>query len=425
VLLLIVSFYTSTSKKVVLADNFDPNQWNCSFTRSIETCKYCLYNHIQGYTGQTPNNGDFSQVQGCISTSPPTTLNAEGDAYYTGYYYYSPSLHLIEPFTLVEIDFSLSSMDGIDDLAGTVSTSGLLRVLWNDYRLSWNETLAPCFTENEIVDGINFVSLPPSWVWTPGLSIDNGIFSNVGPHSIWLYHDGLIKSDGQVSITSSCSLDLSLYPFDTQHCFFNTKPASSLAASGIKFVQKDKPKVAEGFTSSSAWNTLSIQSEGVLKMHNGYFQESVYSFSVTAKRYTSFYYTTSVVPMLLLAVVATTAIFIKEDLATRVAVEITVLLTTMAILWSTSTNLPHSSSSTWLEDFTVASTTTCGLCTFESCLVLVLSAPVEGEHKRETLALLMTAFSISKTKGTGTSDIGSSTSLQSEPSKDMFGSFYN
>ena len=95
--------------------------------------------------------------------------------------------------------------------------------------------------------------------------------------------------------------------------------------------------------------------------------------------------------MLLLAVIAITAIFIKEDLATRVAVETTVLLTTMAILWSTSTNLPHSSSSTWLEDFTVANIITCGLCTFESCL-LVLSAPKEGEHKREALALLRTAF---------------------------------
>jgi hypothetical protein len=37
----------------------------------------------------------------------------------------------------------------------------------------------------------------------------------------------------------------------------------------------------------------------------------------------------------------------------------------------------------------------------------------------------MTAFSISKTKGTGTSDIGNGISLQNEPNKDMFGNFYN
>ena len=154
-LLHVILFFISTINNYAFADYFNQNQWNCSSMTSIGTRKYCLYNYMQGYTGKTPNNGDTSVPQGYISTSAPTTLSLDGDAY-TAMYYYSPTLHLIEPFTLVEIDFTLHSMDGIDDLAGTMSISGLLRVLWTDWRLSWNETLAPCFTKSEIADGINF-----------------------------------------------------------------------------------------------------------------------------------------------------------------------------------------------------------------------------------------------------------------------------
>lgn len=90
-------------------------------------------------------------------------------------------------------------------------------------------------------------------------------------------------------------------------------------------------------------------------------------------------------------------------------------------------NLPPSSSSTWLEDFTVANIIIMGICTFESCLILALSAPKEGE---QTYKWLITAFLINRTGGSNNKvkenkDTNNGTSLQNEPNKDMFGNFSN
>ena len=115
--------------------------------------------------------------------------------------------------TDVYIDFGIASVDHLDEVSGTLTTSCFINVKWVDGRLSW---------EPDLFGKVFYISVPQNNVWLPELFLSNPanelkalseaksqvtIFSN---GSIIWYAGGVLRS--------KCPANVIYYPFDVQRC---------------------------------------------------------------------------------------------------------------------------------------------------------------------------------------------------------------
>jgi hypothetical protein len=98
------------------------------------------------------------------------------------------------------------------------------------------------------------------------------------------------------------------------------------------------------------------------------------SFEVTIQlqRYSFYYITTAIIPNILITVLAVLALWIG-DYPNRLALEVTLLLTVVALLWSVSSSIPSTAHSTWLSSFTTSCLLLIVFCTIETIIVYSLS----------------------------------------------------
>jgi hypothetical protein len=334
-------------------------------TLTDKECIVLIYNTIGDFTGSLSD----AKVPKYFAADPPWEFNVYTDSYYEFYYYYPGSGETLQKYALIYTQVVVSSLSSIDAIAGTMTTSGVITYLWNDHRLAWNETLAPCFTDEQIFVSSNSISIPIDWIWTPSVFIFNGVDVAYEPSTtVHLYPNGVVRWVISYTITSSCELDLVLYPFDTQTCPIKFKTDNYIANS-FRLFEAIEPIFSPQYSSSPTWETLEISSS-TEEILNGPGKTSQYNVYIKASRYTYWYYTTAIVPNIICVIIAICSLFIQDvkDFGPRLGNIITVLLTEMAILWSISTNLPISSGYTWLERFVTACVILVFGCTVESCI---------------------------------------------------------
>lgn len=237
--------------------------------------------------------------------------------------------------TLVLVGVTLTSMNGIDDITGTMSVSGQLNLKWYDLRLSWNSSIADAFTAGEKLMNANFIFLPSDWVWTPDIIIENSITTDFGPANVLLSPSGKLRWFRPFTTVASCDLDLDLYPFDSQRCSLSFRSGSYWITSGINLTEYKIPTgdpfaLSKPFKSAQSWKTTGI----IGKYSKKFAGSGIVSFitvDVSASRYTTYYFTIAIIPSSICAAIAIIALWIT-DLPTRLSVEITVLLTIMAVM---------------------------------------------------------------------------------------------
>jgi len=127
----------------------------------------------------------------------------------------SPQLNF-EPVNL-SLGIALRAFKNIDQMDGTITSNVWFRYKWNDYRLQWDI--------NEY--NFSFISLNtnPEYdygIWVPDIYLYN---TAENPLSELDYSRAIINNNGDIlwsrpgMITSSCSFDLTHFPYDRQKCY--------------------------------------------------------------------------------------------------------------------------------------------------------------------------------------------------------------
>ena len=126
--------------------------------------------------------------------------------------YVRPINNQSEPLQ-IDIDLILTSINKVDEVAQTLSTTGYIWLSWFDDGLKWDPS---------DYNDTNYIIVSQKEVWKPDLALDNGVnkINQLGNDFINVYveSDGLVTWYPSEVFETQCQIDITYFPFDTQRC---------------------------------------------------------------------------------------------------------------------------------------------------------------------------------------------------------------
>ncbi|XP_037336632.2 neuronal acetylcholine receptor subunit alpha-4b [Pungitius pungitius] len=113
---------------------------------------------------------------------------------------------------LVHFGLSIAQLIDVDEKNQMMTTNVWVKQEWNDYKLRWNP---------EEYENVSSIRIPSEIIWRPDIVLYNnadGDFAVTHLTKAHLFHDGRIKWMPPAIYKSSCSIDVTFFPFDQQSC---------------------------------------------------------------------------------------------------------------------------------------------------------------------------------------------------------------
>ncbi|XP_062282560.1 neuronal acetylcholine receptor subunit alpha-2-like isoform X1 [Scomber scombrus] len=113
---------------------------------------------------------------------------------------------------LVHFGLSIAQLIDVDEKNQMMTTNVWVKQEWNDYKLRWNP---------EQYENVTSIRIPSEIIWRPDIVLYNnadGDFAVTHLTKAHLFYDGRIKWMPPAIYKSSCSIDVTFFPFDQQSC---------------------------------------------------------------------------------------------------------------------------------------------------------------------------------------------------------------
>uniref|UniRef100_A0A4W5KDF2 Cholinergic receptor, nicotinic, alpha 4b n=1 Tax=Hucho hucho TaxID=62062 RepID=A0A4W5KDF2_9TELE len=113
---------------------------------------------------------------------------------------------------LVHFGLSIAQLIDVDEKNQMMTTNVWVKQEWNDYKLRWNP---------EEYENVTSIRIPSEIIWRPDIVLYNnadGDFAVTHLTKAHLFYDGRIKWMPPAIYKSSCSIDVTFFPFDQQNC---------------------------------------------------------------------------------------------------------------------------------------------------------------------------------------------------------------
>ncbi|KAF7663643.1 hypothetical protein LDENG_00204970 [Lucifuga dentata] len=113
---------------------------------------------------------------------------------------------------LVHFGLSIAQLIDVDEKNQMMTTNVWVKQEWNDYKLRWNP---------EKYENVTSIRVPSELIWRPDIVLYNnadGDFAVTHLTKAHLFYDGRIKWMPPAIYKSSCSIDVTFFPFDQQSC---------------------------------------------------------------------------------------------------------------------------------------------------------------------------------------------------------------
>uniref|UniRef100_UPI0037E85211 neuronal acetylcholine receptor subunit alpha-4-like isoform X1 n=1 Tax=Semicossyphus pulcher TaxID=241346 RepID=UPI0037E85211 len=113
---------------------------------------------------------------------------------------------------LVHFGLSIAQLIDVDEKNQMMTTNVWVKQEWNDYKLRWNP---------EEYENVTSIRIPSELIWRPDIVLYNnadGDFAVTHLTKAHLFYDGRIKWMPPAIYKSSCSIDVTFFPFDQQSC---------------------------------------------------------------------------------------------------------------------------------------------------------------------------------------------------------------
>ncbi|XP_072115557.1 neuronal acetylcholine receptor subunit beta-3-like [Mobula birostris] len=112
----------------------------------------------------------------------------------------------------VKFGLEISQLVDVDEKNQLMATNVWLKQEWYDYKLSWNP---------DDYGGINTIRVPSESIWLPDIVLyenaDGHFESSIMTKAIVKYN-GTVRWMPPASYKSSCTIDVTFFPFDKQNC---------------------------------------------------------------------------------------------------------------------------------------------------------------------------------------------------------------
>ena len=237
----------------------------------------------------------------------------------------------------VSVGMAMRAINNVDQLDGTIRFNVWFRYRWRDEYLTWNP---------KITDQLTFTTDPTisSSIWTPDIYIYN---TANNPMSQLAYTHATVYPTGDVLlsrpgiITSTCSFDLSDFPYDQQVCAlkFGSWAYSSKRLDLYKFI----PDVdVSNYQYNHEWTLVHFNST----INEKYYSccEDAYqdiTFNIIIRRKPGYFSQNIILPAFTTSSLMVLALFIPWNSGERISFATTVMLTMTVYLLILSEHLPQ------------------------------------------------------------------------------------
>ncbi|XP_054433509.1 neuronal acetylcholine receptor subunit alpha-4 [Pteronotus mesoamericanus] len=131
---------------------------------------------------------------------------------FSGYNKWSRPVANTSDVVLVHFGLSIAQLIDVDEKNQMMTTNVWVKQEWNDYKLRWD----PRDYEN-----VTSIRIPSELIWRPDIVLYNnadGDFAITHLTKAHLFHDGRVRWTPPAIYKSSCSIDVTFFPFDQQNC---------------------------------------------------------------------------------------------------------------------------------------------------------------------------------------------------------------
>ncbi|KAF0883660.1 ACHA4 protein, partial [Crocuta crocuta] len=164
-----------------------------------------------------PHPPPSSRSPPCATGSSPVETRAHAEErllkkLFTGYNKWSRPVANISDVVLVHFGLSIAQLIDVDEKNQMMTTNVWVKQEWHDYKLRWD----PADYEN-----VTSIRIPSELIWRPDIVLYNnadGDFAVTHLTKAHLFHDGRVQWTPPAIYKSSCSIDVTFFPFDQQNC---------------------------------------------------------------------------------------------------------------------------------------------------------------------------------------------------------------
>uniref|UniRef100_A0A3B4AXU1 Uncharacterized protein n=1 Tax=Periophthalmus magnuspinnatus TaxID=409849 RepID=A0A3B4AXU1_9GOBI len=251
----------------------------------------------------------------------------------------------------VTLLITLSQIKDMDERNQVLIAYLWIRQVWHDAYLKWNK---------DDYDGLDIIQIPSSLVWRPDLVLYNKAdddFSGPMDTNVKLRYNGEITWDAPAITKSSCVVDVSYFPFDSQQCNL-TFGSWTYNGNQVDITMGNDSGDLSDFVENVEWKLLGMPASKNVIMYGccpDPYPDITYT--VRLQRRSSFYIFNLLLPCFLISFLAPLGFYLPADSGEKVSLGVTVLLALTVFQLVVAESMPPSESVPLIGKYYIATMT--------------------------------------------------------------------
>ncbi|KAJ1122690.1 hypothetical protein NDU88_001175 [Pleurodeles waltl] len=238
---------------------------------------------------------------------------------------------------LVRFGLSIAQLIDVDEKNQMMTTNVWVKQEWNDYKLRWD----PLEYEN-----VTSIRIPSEFIWRPDIVLYNnadGDFAVTHLTKAHLFYDGQIKWRPPAIYKSSCSIDVTFFPFDQQNCTMKFGSWTYDKAK-IDLISMHNHVDQLDYWESGEWVIVNAVGNYNIKKYEcctEIYPDITYSFII--RRLPLFYTINLIIPCLLISCLTVLVFYLPSECGEKITLCISVLLSLTVFLLLITEIIPSTS----------------------------------------------------------------------------------
>ncbi|XP_015235737.1 PREDICTED: neuronal acetylcholine receptor subunit alpha-9-II-like isoform X1 [Cyprinodon variegatus] len=251
----------------------------------------------------------------------------------------------------VTLQITLSQIKDMDERNQVLIAYLWIRQTWHDAYLRWNK---------EDYDGLDVIHIPSSLVWRPDLVLYNKAdddFSGPMDTNVKLRYNGELTWDAPAITKSSCVVDVSYFPFDSQECNL-TFGSWTYNGNQVDIIMGMDSGDLSDFVENVEWECHGMPATKNVIMYgccSDPYPDITYT--VLLQRRSSFYIFNLLLPCFLISFLAPLGFYLPADSGEKVSLGVTVLLALTVFQLMVAESMPPSESVPLIGKYYIATMT--------------------------------------------------------------------
>nr|XP_008120653.1 PREDICTED: neuronal acetylcholine receptor subunit alpha-2 [Anolis carolinensis] len=238
---------------------------------------------------------------------------------------------------IVRFGLSIAQLIDVDEKNQMMTTNVWLKQEWNDYKLQWNPL---------DFDNVTSIRVPSEMIWIPDIVLYNnadGEFAVTHMTKAHLFSNGSIKWVPPAIYKSSCSIDVTFFPFDQQNCKMKFGSWTYDKAK-IDLESMEHQVDLKDYWESGEWAIINAVGTYNTKKYDcctEIYPDITYSFVI--RRLPLFYTINLIIPCLLISCLTVLVFYLPSDCGEKITLCISVLLSLTVFLLLITEIIPSTS----------------------------------------------------------------------------------